>query len=70
MLAPQPTEFARRTAEIIVSFEISEDDSDEDDEDWGASTYSSLEVSDPRYLEHLAQNAGFQTAFTGHLPFA
>jgi hypothetical protein len=69
-LAPRPTEFTRRTAEIIASFEITEDDSGEDDEDWGASAHFSLEVSDPRYLEHLTQSVSFRTAFTGHLPFA
>ncbi|WP_329236817.1 hypothetical protein OG417_32955 [Actinoallomurus sp. NBC_01490] len=69
-LAPQPAEFAQRTTEIIVSFEISEDDPAEDDEDKGPSARFTTEVSDPRYLEHLAKGTSFTTAFTGHLPFA
>lgn len=69
-LAPQPAEFARRAGEIIVSFEISEADSAEDDEDRGPSARFSTEVSDPRYLEHLTKGMSFTTAFTGHLPFA
>ncbi|QKW07852.1 hypothetical protein HUT18_17125 [Streptomyces sp. NA04227] len=59
-LVPRPEEFARRTAEIIVSWEIEEDDS-------GSADFT-LEVSDPRYLEHFSKSAYFQTAFTGHLP--
>jgi hypothetical protein len=68
VLAPESAEFARRTAEIIVSFEISEDDLDESDEDEGASAYFAVEVSDPRYLEHFTKRMFFPTAFTGLLP--
>ncbi|MGP4087847.1 hypothetical protein [Streptomyces sp. KR55] len=68
-LTPQPDEFARRTEEIIVSWEIREDDPTDLDEDEGTSASFTLEVSDPRYLEHFAKNTYFQTAFTGHLPF-
>jgi hypothetical protein len=67
-LAPRSDEFARRTAEIIVSWEIREDDSTDLDEDEGTSADFTLEVSDPRYLEHFTKNTYFQTAFTGHLP--
>jgi hypothetical protein len=67
-LAPQPAEFGRRTAEIIVSWEIQEDDSTELEDGGGTSAYFTLEVSDPRYLDHFTKSAYFQTAFTGHLP--
>ncbi|MFI7636888.1 hypothetical protein [Nonomuraea sp. NPDC049400] len=69
MLAPQTAEFVRRTAEIICSFEISEDDSNEYDEDEGTSADITIELSDPRYREHLTKGTSFHTAFTGHLPF-
>ncbi|MGV9351745.1 hypothetical protein ACWDSD_45130 [Streptomyces spiralis] len=68
MLRPQPAEFARRTEEIIVSWEIRQDDPTDLDEDEGTSADFTLEVSDPRYLEHFTKNTYFQTAFTGHLP--
>ena len=61
-------EFARRTAEIIVSWEIREDSPADLDQMEGASASFTLEVSDPRYLEHLNKNTSFQTVFTGHLP--
>ncbi|MGY5124312.1 hypothetical protein [Streptomyces nigrescens] len=67
-LAPRSHEFARRAEEIIVSWEIREDDSTDLDEDEGTSADFTLEVSDPRYLEHFTKNTYFQTAFTGHLP--
>lgn len=67
-LIPEPGGFARRTEEIIVSWEIVEDDAGDLDGDRGTSASFTLEVSDPRYLEHFAKNAFFQTAFTGHLP--
>lgn len=67
-LRPQPAEFARRTAEIIVSWEIREDDLTDLDEGEGTSASFTLEVSDPRYLEHFTKNTYFQTASTGHLP--
>ncbi|WP_327129841.1 hypothetical protein [Streptomyces sp. NBC_01727] len=67
-LRPQPAEFARRTAEIIVSWEIREDDLTNLDADEGTSASFTLKVSDPRYLEHLTKNTYFQTTSTGHLP--
>ncbi|MFF0725585.1 hypothetical protein [Streptomyces sp. NPDC004134] len=71
-LTPEPGAFARRTQEIIVSWKIEEDDEDpadaDPDEREGTSAFFTLEVSDPRYLEHFAKNAFFQTTFTGHLP--
>ncbi|MGW1365060.1 hypothetical protein ACWCQP_47740 [Streptomyces chartreusis] len=60
-LAPRLDEFARRTEEIIVSWEIREDDSTDLDEDEGTSADFTLEVSDPRYLEHFTENTWFQT---------
>ncbi|MEO3840213.1 MULTISPECIES: hypothetical protein [unclassified Streptomyces] len=73
-LTPEPGAFARRTEEITVSWKIEEDDEDpagaDTDEPEGTSAFFTLEVSDPRYLEHFAKNAFFQTAFTGHLPGA
>ncbi|MEO3766247.1 hypothetical protein [Streptomyces sp. B5E4] len=69
-LTPEPGAFARRTEEIIVSWTIEEDEDDpaDADEPEGTSAFFTLEVSDPRYLEHFKKNAFFQTAFTGHLP--
>ncbi|WBB64122.1 hypothetical protein O7599_17080 [Streptomyces sp. WMMC500] len=69
-LTPEPGAFARRTEEIIVSWEIEEDKDNMDgiDDEEGGSASFTLEVSDPRYLEHFTKNASFQTAFTGHLP--
>ncbi|MGY5134897.1 hypothetical protein ACWGJW_21280 [Streptomyces nigrescens] len=67
-LAPRWGDFARRAEEIIVSWEIREENSTDLDEDEGTSADFTLEVSDPRYLEHFTKNTYFQTAFTGHLP--
>ncbi|MFJ9034458.1 hypothetical protein ACIRQP_39650 [Streptomyces sp. NPDC102274] len=67
-LTPQPDEFARRATEIIVSWNIREDDSTEVKDGEGSSADFTLEVSDPRYLEHFAQSEYFQTVFTGLLP--
>lgn len=69
-LRPEPGAFARRTEEIIVAWEIAEDDTYEMEEDGGTAASFTLEVSDQRYLEHFRKNAFFQTTFTGHLPEA
>lgn len=61
VLKPEPAEFSRRTADIIVSFELT------DDEDWPDADFE-LEVSDERYLAHLTTRTSFETAFTGCLP--
>ncbi|MGW4794623.1 hypothetical protein ACWEPC_19660 [Nonomuraea sp. NPDC004297] len=50
-------EFARRAAGIIVSFDL-----DEDEEDGRRSALFTIEVSDPRYLDHFAEAKYFQMA--------
>lgn len=70
-------EFVRRTDKIIVSWEIEpEDEEDAPDSGDGEKTYESgggdsayftLQVSDPRYLEHLEKSAYFETVFSGLL---
>ncbi|WP_460395550.1 hypothetical protein [Actinophytocola sediminis] len=57
LLATRPAEFTRRTSEIIVSYQLS-------NVEWPDAEFT-IEVSDARYLEHLAGNVSFKTAFNG-----
>jgi hypothetical protein len=73
MLKPESDRFLARTREIIASFEIVEDEDEEDldlEDDYreGSAADFTIVVSDPRYLAHFSEAATFQTAFTGHMP--
>ncbi|MBV2362273.1 hypothetical protein [Streptomonospora nanhaiensis] len=61
-LESEPEEFARRAADIVVSFEIT------GDEYWPDASFE-IEVSDARYLAHITSAEYFETAFTGGLPY-
>ncbi|MFI6285360.1 hypothetical protein ACIBCM_11485 [Streptomyces sp. NPDC051018] len=65
-LLPESTEFVRRTARIVTSFRVTPD-LDERIQGEGQRADVAIEVRDPRYLDHLAEGAYFQSAFTGHL---
>ena len=71
MLEPESAEFERRTAEIIVSWQIKKDRYDPGVDpngfEYGTTGDFVLQVSDPRYLEHFEKSTNFETAFTGHL---
>ena len=63
MLKPDPDEFVRHTADIIVLFEIT------DDTCWPDAGFE-LEVSGEPYLAHLTSNTMLERALTGSLPYA
>ena len=64
--AEDNAELRRRTGEIIVSWKVEEYD---DEDGSGGSAHFTLDVSDPRYLEHFEKTAYFETAFSGLLRY-